>query len=155
MLGNASTDNRNQLKQNQLRVTIKIPNEIYQELSWISVEVNKDVFIKCQVYLGDSNGNYTESTNKIIKGNSHLCDICVGPLGIKVGNNTHRYVRLVFSHTSITLLRNGIVSKIRGLALTKYKNLEIDITLVLLVIYMIMIIIWLLHFLTALLLMVR
>ena len=122
MLGNASTDNRNQLAQNQLRVTIKIPNEIYQELSWISVEVNKNVFIKCQVYLGDSNGNYSESTNKIIKGNSHLCDICVGPLNIKVGDNTHRYVRLVFSHTSITLLRNGIVSKIRALALTKYNK---------------------------------
>lgn len=122
MLGNASTDNKNQLKQNQLRVTIKIPNEICQELSWISVEVNKGVFIKCQVYLGDSNGNYSESTYKIIKGSSHLCDICVGPLGIKVGNNTHRYVRLVFSHTSITLLRNGIVSKIRGLALTKYNK---------------------------------
>lgn len=122
MLGNASTDNRNQLAQNQLRVTIKIPNEIYQELSWISVEVNKDVFIKCQVYLGDSNGNYSESTNKIIKGSRHLCDICVGPLRIKVGNNTHRYVRLVFSHTSITLLYNGIVSKIRGLALTKYNK---------------------------------
>lgn len=122
MLGNASTDNRNQLKQNQLRVTIKIPNEIYQELSWISVEVNKDVFIKCQVYLGDSNGNYSESTHKIIRGSSHLCDICVGPLGIKVGNNTHRYVRLVFSHSSITLLRNGIVSKIRALALTKYNK---------------------------------
>ena len=122
MLGNASTDNRNQLAQNQLRVTIKIPNEIYQELSWISVEVNKDVFIKCQVYLGDSNGNYSESTNKIIKGSRHLCDICVGPLGIKVGDNTHRYVRLVFSHSSITLLRNGIVSKIRALALTKYNK---------------------------------
>lgn len=122
MLGNASTDNKNQLKQNQLRVTIKIPNEIYQELSWISVEVNKNVFIKCQVYLGDSNGNYTENTNKIIKGNSHLCDICVGPLNIKVGNNTHRYVRLVFSHTSITILSNGIVSKIRALALTKYNK---------------------------------
>ena len=122
MLGNASTDNRNQLKQNQLRVTIKIPNEIYQELSWISVEVNKDVFIKCQVYLGDSNGNYSESTHKIMRGSSHLCDICVGPLGIKVGNNTHRYVRLVFSHSSITLLRNGIVSKIRALALTKYNK---------------------------------
>ena len=122
MLGNASTDNRNQLAQNQLRVTIKIPNEIYQELSWISVEVNKGVFIKCQVYLGDSNGNYSESTNKIIKGSRHLCDICVGPLGIKVGDNTHRYVRLVFSHSSITLLRNGIVSKIRALALTKYNK---------------------------------
>lgn len=121
MLGNASTDNRNQLKQNQLRVTIKIPNEIYQELSWISVEVNKNVAIKCQVYLGDSNGNYSESTYKIIKGNSHLCDICVGPF-IKVGNNTNRYVRLVFSHPSITILRNGIVSKIRGLALTKYNK---------------------------------
>lgn len=122
MLGNASTDNRNQLKQNQLRVTIKIPNEIYQELSWISVEVNKGVFIKCQVYLGDSNGNYSESTHKIMRGSSHLCDICVGPLGINVGNNTHRYVRLVFSHSSITLLRNGIVSKIRALALTKYNK---------------------------------
>lgn len=122
MLGNASTDNRNQLKQNQLRVTIKIPNEIYQELSWISVEVNNGVFIKCQVYLGDSNGNYSESTHKIIRGSCHLCDICVGPLGINVGNNTHRYVRLVFSHSSITLLRNGIVSKIRALALTKYNK---------------------------------
>lgn len=122
MLGNASTDNRNQLKQNQLRVTIKIPNEIYQELSWISVEVNNGVFIKCQVYLGDSNGNYSESTHKIMRGSSHLCDICVGPLGINVGNNTHRYVRLVFSHSSITLLRNGIVSKIRALALTKYNK---------------------------------
>lgn len=122
MLGNASTDNRNQLAQNQLRVTIKIPNEIYQELSWISVEINKDVFIKCQVYLGDSNGNYSKSTDKIIRGSRHLCDICVGPLGIKVGDNTHRYVRLVFSHSSITLLRNGIVSKIRALALTKYNK---------------------------------
>ena len=122
MLGNASTDNRNQLKQNQLRVTIKIPNEIYQELSWISVEINNNVFIKCQVYLGDSNGNYSESTHKTMRGSSHLCDICVGPLGINVGNNTHRYVRLVFSHPSITLLRNGIVSKIRALALTKYNK---------------------------------
>ena len=122
MLGNASTDKKNQLLQNQLRVTIKIPNEIYQELSWISVEVSNDVYIECQVYLGDSNGNYSKSTSKVIKGNSHLCDICVGPLGIYVGNNTHRYVRLVFSNTRITILRNGIVSKIRALALTKYKK---------------------------------
>ena len=122
MLGNASTDKKDQLNQNQLRVTIKIPNEIYQELSWISVEVSNNVYIECQVYLGDSNGNYSKSTSKVIKGNSHLCDICVGPLGIYVGNDTHRYVRLVFNNTRIYLLRNGIVSKIRALALTKYKK---------------------------------
>ena len=122
IVGNTVIDKRKQLAKNQLRVTIKIPNEIYQELSWISVEVNNNVYIKCQVYLGDSNGNYSESTNKIMKGSSHLCDICVGPLNVKVGNNTHRYVRLVFSHVSFSTLRNGIVSKIRALALTKYNK---------------------------------
>lgn len=122
IVGNTVIDKRKQLEKNQLRVTIKIPNEIYQELSWISVEVDNNVYIKCQVYLGDSNGNYSESTNKIMRGSSHLCDICVGPLNVKVGNNTHRYVRLVFSHVSISTLRNGIVSKIRALALTKYNK---------------------------------
>lgn len=126
-LGNNVTDasnnanNLTQIKKNQLRVTVKIPNEIYQELSWISVDVNNGVNIKCQVYFGNSNGVYTEYVSKIIKGRAHKCDICVGPLNVNVGNDTYRYVRLVFSHPSNnTDLRNGIVVKIRALALTKY-----------------------------------
>lgn len=124
IVGNTDVDKKNQIKKNQLRVTIKIPNEIYQELSWISVDVGNDININCEVYIGDSNGNYSKSTNKEIKGNNRICDICVGPLNVNVGNNTHRYVRLVFSHhgTIIFATRNGIVSKIRGLALTKHRK---------------------------------
>lgn len=54
---------------------------------------------------------------------SHKCDICVGPLNVNVGNDTYRYVRLVFSHLdNHTDLRNGIISKIRALGLTKYSR---------------------------------
>lgn len=126
-LGNNVTDasnnanNLTQIKKNQLRVTVKIPNEIYQELSWISVDVNNGVNIKCQVYFGSSTGGYKEYVSKIISGWAHKCDICVGPLNVNVGNDNYRYVRLVFSHPSNnTNLRNGIVVKIRALALTKY-----------------------------------
>lgn len=121
MLGDTEADKLAQIKKNQLRVTIKIPDETYQELSWISVDVNNGVDIKCQVYFGSSTGGYKEYVSKIINGWSHKCDICVGPLGVNVGNDTYRYVRLVFSHPSNnTNLRNGIVAKIRALALTKY-----------------------------------
>lgn len=121
LLGNTDADKLTQIKKNQLRVTVKVPDEAYQELSWISVDVNNGVNIKCQVYFGNSSGAYTEYTSKVINGWSHKCDICVGPLNVGVGNNTHRYVRLVFSHPSNnTQLRNGIVAKIRALALTKY-----------------------------------
>ena len=121
MLGDTNADKLAQIKKNQLRVTVKIPDEIYQELSWISVDVNNGVDIKCQVYFGSSTGGYKEYVSKIISGWSHKCDICVGPLGVNVGNDTYRYVRLVFSHPSNnTNLRNGIVAKIRALALTKY-----------------------------------
>lgn len=123
MNGNSDADKLAQIKKNQLRVTIKIPTEVYQELSWISVDADNGVNIKCQVYFGNSNGVYTEYVSKIITGWSHKCDICVGPLGVNVGNDTYRYVRLVFSHlSSHTALRNGIVCSIRALALTKYKN---------------------------------
>lgn len=123
IVGNTAVDKKNQIKKNQLRVTIKIPNEIYQELSWISVDVGNNIYINCEVYIGDSNGNYSKSTNKVIKGDNRICDICVGPLNVNVGNNTHRYVRLVFSHHgTIFATRNGIVSKIRGLALTKHRK---------------------------------
>lgn len=121
MLGDTNADKLAQIKKNQLRVTVKIPDETYQELSWISVDVNNGVDIKCQVYFGSSTGGYKEYVSKIISGWSHKCDICVGPLGVNVGNDTYRYVRLVFSHPSNnTNLRNGIVTKIRALALTKY-----------------------------------
>lgn len=121
MLGDTEADKLAQIKKNQLRVTIKIPDETYQELSWISVDVNNGVDIKCQVYFGSSTGGYKEYVSKIINGWAHKCDICVGPLGVNVGNDTYRYVRLVFSHPSNnTNLRNGIVVKIRALALTKY-----------------------------------
>lgn len=121
MLGDTNADILAQIKKNQLRVTVKIPDEIYQELSWISVDVNNGVDIKCQVYFGSSTGGYKEYVSKIINGWAHKCDICVGPLGVNVGNDTYRYVRLVFSHPSNnTNLRNGIVAKIRALALTKY-----------------------------------
>ena len=121
MLGDTDADKLAQIKKNQLRVTVKIPVGIYQELSWISVDVNNGVDIKCQVYFGSSTGGYKEYVSKIINGWSHKCDICVGPLGVNVGNDTYRYVRLVFSHPSNnTNLRNGIVAKIRALALTKY-----------------------------------
>lgn len=121
MLGDTNADKLAQIKKNQLRVTVKIPVETYQELSWISVDVNNGVDIKCQVYFGSSTGGYKEYVSKIINGWSHKCDICVGPLGVNVGNDTYRYVRLVFSHPSNnTNLRNGIVAKIRALALTKY-----------------------------------
>ena len=123
MNGNSDADKLAQIKRNQLRVTIKIPPEVYQELSWISVDVNNGVDIKCQVYFGNSNGVYTEYVSKVFKGWSHRCDICVGPLNVNVGNDNYRYVRLVFSHlSSHTALRNGIVSRIRALALTKYNN---------------------------------
>ena len=121
MLGDTNADKLAQIKKNQLRVTVKIPDEIYQELSWISIDVNNGVDIKCQVYFGSSTGGYKEYVSKIIKGWAHKCDICVGPLNVNVGNDTYRYVRLVFSHPSNnTNLRNGIVVKIRALALTKY-----------------------------------
>lgn len=121
MLGDTEADKLAQIKKNQLRVTVKIPAEIYQELSWISVDVNNGVNIKCQVYFGSSTGGYKEYVSKIIKGWAHKCDICVGPFHVDVGNDTYRYVRLVFSHPSNnTDLRNGIVAKIRALALTKY-----------------------------------
>lgn len=121
MLGDTNADKLAQIKKNQLRVTVKIPDEIYQELSWISVDVNNGVDIKCQVYFGSSTGGYQEYVSKIISGWAHKCDICVSPLGVNVGNDTYRYVRLVFSHPSNnTNLRNGIVAKIRALALTKY-----------------------------------
>ena len=121
MLGDTTADKLAQIKKNQLRVTVKIPDEIYQELSWISVDVNNGVDIKCQVYFGSSTGGYREYVSKIMHGWAHKCDICVGPLNVNVGNDTNRYVRLVFSHPSNnTNLRNGIVVKIRALALTKY-----------------------------------
>lgn len=123
IVGNTLVDKRNQIKKNQLRVTIKIPNEIYQELSWISVDVSNSVNINCEVYFGSNSGKYSKSTNKVIRGNNHICDICVGPLTINVGNPSYRYVRLVFSHLSNhTLLNNGIIRRIRALALTKYKK---------------------------------
>ena len=121
LLGDTNADKLAQIKKNQLRVTVKIPDEIYQELSWISVDANNGVDIKCQVYFGSSTGSYKEYVSKIIKGWAHKCDICVGPLNVNVGNDTYRYVRLVFSHLNThTDLRNGIVAKIRALALTKY-----------------------------------
>lgn len=121
LLGDTNADKLTQIKKNQLRVTVKIPAEIYQELSWISVDVNNGVDIKCQVYFGNSTGGYAEYVSKIISGWSHKCDICVGPLNVNVGNDIYRYVRLVFSHLNThTALRNGIVAKIRALALTKY-----------------------------------
>ena len=121
LLGDTKADKLAQIKKNQLRVTVKIPDEISQELSWISVDVNNGVDIKCQVYFGSSTGGYKEYVSKILKGWAHKCDICVGPLNVNVGNDTYRYVRLVFSHLNThTDLRNGIVAKIRALALTKY-----------------------------------
>ena len=121
MLGDTNADKLAQIKKNQLRVTVKIPDEIYQELSWISVDVNNGVNIKCQVYFGSSTGGYREYVSKIMFGWSHKCDICVGPLNVNVGNDDYRYVRLVFSHLNThNDLRNGIVAKIRALALTKY-----------------------------------
>lgn len=121
LLGDTNADKLTQIKKNQLRVTVKIPAEIHQELSWISVDVNNGVNIKCQVYFGNSTGGYAEYVSKIISGWAHKCDICVGPLNVNVGNDNYRYVRLVFSHLNThTALRNGIVAKIRALALTKY-----------------------------------
>lgn len=121
LLGDTEADKLAQIKKNQLRVTVKIPDEIYQELSWISVDVNNGVDIKCQVYFGSSTGGYKEYVSKIMNGWSHKCDICVGPNNVNVGNDNCRYVRLVFSHLNAhTALRNGSVAKIRALALTKY-----------------------------------
>lgn len=123
MSGSSDADKLTQIKKNQLRVTIKIPPEVYQELAWISVDVSNGVNIKCQVYFGNSSGVYTEHVSKVLTGWSHRCDICIGPLNINIGNDSYRYVRLVFSHlSSHTSLRNGIVSRIRALALTKYNN---------------------------------
>lgn len=121
--GNNDAEKLTQIKKNQLRVTVKIPNEIYQELSWISVDVNNGVNVKCQVYFGTSGGAYTEYVSKVMIGWAHKCDICVGPANVNVGNNDYRYVRLVFSHPSDnSQLRNCIVCKIRALALTKYMH---------------------------------
>ena len=75
LLGDTDADKLAQIKKNQLRVTVKIPAEIYQELSWISVDVNNGVDIKCQVYFGSSTGGYKEIVSKIIKGFSRKSEI--------------------------------------------------------------------------------
>lgn len=122
-LGNNTTGSVSQINNNQLRVTIKVPNSLYHELYAINIDTGNGMECLCKVYFGNNSGTFTQYTSKVIYGWNAMNSIAINQ-NYNVGNESIRYVRLVFTHngnTSITN-RNCTIGKIFFATRTHYST---------------------------------
>ena len=113
-----------QVQKNQLMVTFEIPDNLYSQLCWASIDINNGVQTVCTVEIIGKNGTIKNTFTKNLYGWNNLNYINFwGNNGaiVSVGNDTARFVRFKFKHDAgNTYVRNAIIHKIRLFSFTKH-----------------------------------
>lgn len=114
-----------QVQKNQLIVTFEIPDSLYSELCWASVDIGNGVWTVCTVEIIGVSGVIENTFTKIMEGWNKVNYInFMGNSGVStvdIGKNDARFVRFKFKHdASNTAIRNAQIRKIRLFSYTKY-----------------------------------
>ena len=113
-----------QIQKNQLMVTFEIPNNMYSQLCWASVEISKGVNTVCTVEIIDKSGTIKNTFTKNMYGWSMVNYINfwgINSSEIQIGQDSARFIRFKFKHDkNNTDKRNALIYKIRLFSFTKY-----------------------------------
>ena len=113
-----------QVQKNQLMVTFEIPNNMYNQLCWASVEISNGVNTVCTVEILDKNGTIKNTFTKNMYGWSMVNYINFWGINfpaVQIGQDSARFIRFKFKHDkNNTDKRNALIYKIRLFSFTKY-----------------------------------
>ena len=112
-----------QVQKNQLMVTFEIPNNLYSQLCWASVDVGDGITTICTVEIIGVSGAIKNTFTKTMYGWNQVNYINFWAInsGTSIGQNDIRFVRFKFKHdASNTTIRNASIRKIRLFSFTKY-----------------------------------
>lgn len=114
-----------QVQKNQLMITFEIPNSLYSELCWASVDIGDGVQTVCTVEIIGVSGAIINTFTKNMYGWNRFNYINFmgnsGVSSVDIGKNDARFVRFKFKHdASNTAIRNAQIRKIRLFSYTKY-----------------------------------
>lgn len=113
-----------QVQKNQLMVTFEIPDNLYSQLCWASIDIDNGVQTVCTVEIIAENGTIKNTFTKNLYGWNHLNYINFwgnNNAVISVGRDTARFVRFKFKHdANNTYVRNAEIHKIRLFSFTKH-----------------------------------
>ena len=128
-LGAGRTSDLAQVQKNQLMVTFEIPNSLYSQLCWASVEINNGVQTVCTVEIIAEDGTIKNTFTKNMNGWSMVNYINFwggGTSVVNIGQDSARFIRFKFKHdASNTQVRNAVIHKIRLFSFTKF-NLDVN-----------------------------
>ena len=113
-----------QVQKNQLMVTFEIPNNMYSQLCWASVEISNGVNTVCTVEILDKSGTIKNTFTKNMQGWSMVNYINFWGINfpaVQIGQDSARFIRFKFKHNkNNTDKRNALIYKIRLFSFTKY-----------------------------------
>lgn len=113
-----------QVQKNQLMVTFEIPNNMYSQLCWASVEISNGVNTVCTVEILDKSGTIKNTFTKNMQGWSMVNYINFWGINfpaVQIGQDSARFIRFKFKHDkNNTDKRNALIYKIRLFSFTKY-----------------------------------
>ena len=112
-----------QVQKNQLMVTFEIPDNLYSQLCWASVDVGDGITTICTVEIIGVSGAIKNTFTKTMYGWNQVNYINFWAInsGTSIGQNDIRFVRFKFKHdASNTTIRNASIRKIRLFSFTKY-----------------------------------
>lgn len=114
-----------QVQKNQLMFTFEIPDSLYSELCWASVDIGSGVQTVCTVEIIGVSGAIQNTFTKTMYGWNKFNYINFmgnsGVSAVDIGQNGSRFVRFKFKHdASNTAIRNAQIRKIRLFSFTKY-----------------------------------
>lgn len=127
--GSIEPSSLTQIQKNQLMVTFEIPDSLYSQLCWASVEINEGVETVCTVEIIAEDGTIKNTFTKNMIGWSmvNYINFWGGVISVvNIGQDSARFVRFKFKHDAgNTQVRNAQILKIRLFSFTKY-NLNIN-----------------------------
>ena len=114
-----------QVQKNQLIITFEIPDSLYSELCWASVDIGNGVQTVCTVEIIGVSGAIMNTYTKNMYGWNRFNYINFmgnnSTSSVDIGKNAARFVRFKFKHdASNTAIRNAQIRKIRLFSFTKY-----------------------------------
>lgn len=121
---NNTTGGISQIQKNQLMVTFEIPDNLYSQLCWASIDINNGVQTVCTVEIIAKDGTIKNTFTKNLYGWNNLNYINFwgnNSAVVSIGQDSARFVRFKFKHDAgNTYVRNTLIHKIRIFSYTKH-----------------------------------
>lgn len=121
---NNTTGGISQIQKNQLMVTFEMPDNLYSQICWASIDITNGVQTVCTVEIIAKDGTIKNTFTKNLYGWNNLNYINFwgnNSAVVSIGQDSARFVRFKFKHDAgNTQVRNALIHKIRIFSYTKH-----------------------------------